>query len=434
MGPGSQRPCLVGLWGADADELRAVAGAASARLRNPGAASPPGVVGEEGIRLLARGETAAEVAEGLAEFAAGEQVPAVVVGEPVEAPPRVAFVFAGQSEVRSGMGAELYRRNRCFAEAMDRCSAALGETLGTTLAAAIYGSEDSGLLDDPRLAQPALFALQVALAEVWGRWGVTPDMVSGHSLGEYAAACVAGAIGVEEGARLVGARGAITESRARSGLMAVLFADEDRVAEALAGSGEDVSIAAVNAPGVVVVSGETDAVTRVLAGFDARGVNAKVLRVSHPFHSSCIDPMLDELEEAAASASIGRPRIPFVSALGARALGPEETLDSDYWRRHAREPVRFLDATRELSRAGCAIFLELGPHATLTGLGPRCLDGQTTAWLPSLKRTGNDHRWLTDAAVKLWLAGVDVDLAAVGDSCGWDLLAPSGVAEGSSAR
>jgi acyl transferase domain-containing protein len=429
----SRRPSLVALAGVDLNELRAVAARTAARLRNPPAPSAPDAPGEGGVRLLARGETVEQAAEGLAAFAAGERAAAVTVGEQLDLRPNVAFVFAGQSEVRCGMGAELYRENQGFAETIDLCSATLGETLGTTLAAAVYDSDDPRLLDDARFAQPALFALQAGLMTVWDQWGLAPDMVSGHSLGEYAAACAAGAIGVEDGVLLVGARGALTESRARSGLMAVLFAGEDDVAGVLAASGGKVSLAAVNAPEVVVVSGGADAVTQVVAEFDARGVNGKVLRVSHPFHSACIDPMLDELEEVVARTPIGQPRVPFASTLRARFLEPHESLDAAYWRRHAREPVHFLNATRELSQAGCTVFLELGPHATLTGLGPHCVDQQST-WLPSLKRTGNDLRVLMDTATKLWLAGVDVDLAAVADSCRWDLLMLPGVADRSGGR
>ncbi|MGN6664387.1 MAG: acyltransferase domain-containing protein [Solirubrobacterales bacterium] len=434
MDPDSRRPCLVGLWGETQDELRAGAAAASKSLRGSAPASISAGLGEGGIRLLARGADAGAVSECLAAFASGEPDSGVEAREQAGAPARLAFVFAGQSEVRAGMGAELYRESPCFAEVIDRCSLVLGETLGTTLAAAVYDADGEDLLDDARLAQPALFALQVALVALWRRWGVAPEMVSGHSLGEYAAACAAGAFGLEDGMLLVGARGALTASRARRGLMAVVFADEERVAEALVGSGEGVSMAAVNAPGVVVVSGEEDAVTASLAALDALGIGGKPLHISHPFHSACVDPMLDGLEEVAAKTPMSPPGIPFASALKGGLLEPDEPLDAAYWRRHAREPVRFLDATRELARAGCTAFLELGPHATLTGLGPRCVEGQATTWLPSLKRTGDDRRVLADTAAKLWLAGVDVDLAAMADDCGWDLLAPSGVAEGSGVR
>lgn len=434
MAPDSQKPYLVGLWGETLDELRARAAAASSRLRGPGPALMPGDLEKGGIRLLARGMSAAEVAECLSLFASGEPAPAVKVREQPERSPCLAFVFAGQSEVSAGMGAELYRQSRCFAEVIDRCSLTLGETLGTTLAAAIYDPDGKDLLDDPRLAQPALFALQVALVALWRQWGVVPGRVSGHSLGEYAAACAAGAFDVEDGVLLVGARGALTASRAREGLMAVVFAEEERVIEVLARSEGGVSLAAVNSPDVMVVSGETDSVTDVLAAFDRHGISGKLLHVSHPFHSACIDPILDGLEEVARNTPMKRPSIPFVSTLEGRLLEPHESLDAAYWRRHARQAVRFLEATRELARADCTIFLELGPHATLTGLGPRCVKDVTTTWLPSLKRTGNDYRVLADTATKLWLAGVNLDLAGLAETCGWDSMTMAGVADRVGAR
>jgi acyl transferase domain-containing protein len=374
------------------------------------------------------------LADALAAFSSGECDPAVEVQERTAEAPRVAFVFAGQSEIRAGMGAELYGQSPCYAEVIDRCSFAMGEALGTRLAEGIYASEDASLLDDARLAQPALFALQGALVALWKQWGVTPEMVAGHSLGEYAAACAAGVMSVDDGIRLVAARGALTQSLARSGLMAVLFATEESVVEIVADNGEGVSIAAVNAPEVVVVSGEADGITELLANADARGIGAKVLHISHPFHSRCIDPMLDRLEEVAASTPINKPSVPFASTLEGRLLESHESLDATYWRRHAREPVRFLDAMRELVGAGCTIFLELGPHATLTGLGERCVDERAAMWLPSLKRSGHNWRVLTETATKLWLAGVEVDLAAMAGSSGWDLLLAPRVAEEAGTR
>lgn len=412
----NERPCMLGLQAADQSQLRLAAGAFARSLRDPTSPTPeenpPGR-----FRLLARTTTPESLRESLAAFAAGEDDPAIKVGEQAGEQPRIAFVFAGQSETRAGMGAELYRESRCYAEVIDRCSAAMGEILETTLAAALYESEDPNLLEDARLAQPALFALQSALVALWERWGVIPEMVAGHSLGEYAAACAAGAIGIEDGTRLVAARGALTQARARHGLMAVLFTSEEWVASRTDG----ISIAAVNAPGVIVVSGEADAITDLVASADRQGINAKALNISHPFHSHCIDPMLDGLQHAAASMPMQQPRIPFASTLEGRFLNPGEPLDASYWRRHAREPVRFLDAMRELERAGCTIFLELGPHATLTSLGERCVDTETAQWLPSIKRSGRDWRVLLDTVGKLYLAGVNVNLPAVAGDAGWDL-------------
>jgi acyl transferase domain-containing protein len=193
------------------------------------------------------------------------------------------------------------------------------------------------------------------------------------------------------------------------------------VAEVVSRHEPAVSVASVNAPEVVVVSGEAEAVSEVLAEFRARGVSAKPLRISHPFHCRCIDPILDGLESAAERTSIAAPRLPFVSTLEGRLLEQGERPDAAYWRRHAREPVRFGDAVEALTRSGCTVFLELGPHATLTGLGER-REREAETWATSLRRTGHDRRVLAEAAGKLWLAGVDVDLEAMADACGHELL------------
>jgi iturin family lipopeptide synthetase A len=343
------------------------------------------------------------------------------VEEPTEESPLLAFLFSGQSEARSGMGAEIYSECPGYASVFDRCSSILGPTGGTTLVEATYGDVEPGPLEDARVAQPALFALQAGLIALWAEWGVTPDVVAGHSLGEYAAAHATAALGLEDGIRLVGERGRLTQSLAGDGLMAVLFAEEAEVAGVVAGYEPAASVASINSPEVVVISGEADAVSEILAEFRSRGVSAKPLRISHPFHCRCIDPILDGLEAAAARTPITAPQIPFVSMMEARLLAPGEAPDAAYWRRHAREPVRFGEAVEGLAGCGCMVFLEVGPHATLTGLGERRgRDGE--AWATSLRRTGHDRRVLAEAAGKLWLAGVDLDLEAMADACGYDLL------------
>jgi acyl transferase domain-containing protein len=419
----SARHFVLGLTAADDDELRRTAAAAATQLREMPETTHRDHQGEGKVRLLARAATAEEIAHGLTAFASGGRDPSVKVYARTS-DPCIAFVFPGQSETRAGMGEELYRQDACFASVIDHCSATMGEELGTSLASALYDSENPGLLGDARFAQPALFALQNGLAALWEQWGVAPDIVAGHSLGEYAAACVAGVMSLDDGIRLVAARGHLTQSCALPGLMAVVFASEEWVKAALASREGDISIAAINAPGVVVVSGQAEAITALLAAADLEGVSAKALNISHPFHSCCIEPMLRGLAEVAAKTPLSAPRIPFASALEGRLLAQNEIPDASYWCRHAREPVQFLNTMRALAREGCTVFLELGPHATLTGLGERCTPPETAQWFPSLKRSGHNWHVLTETATKLWLAGVNVSLAAVARSAGWECLQP----------
>jgi acyl transferase domain-containing protein len=374
------------------------------------------------VRLLARGADREAVAAGLATFADGGTDQAVKVAEIAAGQPTVAFVFAGQSEIRPGMGATLYEEDAGYAAVVERCDRAIGEVLDTRLARAIYGSDDGTLLEDARLGQPALFALQCGLVDIWRRWGLEPSMVAGHSLGEYGAAAAAGAIDVDDGARLVAARGALAESLAEDGMMAVLFTGEGWVAERVEASDGAISIAAVNGPGVVVVAGDAEATEALLSRAVEEMKSVKVLKVPHAFHSRCVDPMLDGLEAAASAVPLKALGLPFGSTVEGRVLEPGRVLDPDYWRRHARGPVRFLDAMQALGRAGCSVFVEIGPHSTLTGLGERSTEEQAALWLTSLKRTGGDWEVLGGSATRLWLAGVEVDLGAVAKSCRWELV------------
>lgn len=420
----SSPACLLGLTAADERELRQVAAALASTLRDDAQATSFEPHQDGKARLLVLATTPDEIARELSAFASGERTVSLKTREH-DSPPQIAFIFAGQSETRAGMGGELYRQSPCFASVIDRCSSAMGATLGTTLASALYDSEDPSLLDDARIAQPALFALQAALVAQWRSWGVLPELVAGHSLGEYAAACAAGVMTLEDGARLVAARGALTQSLALPGLMAVVFASEEWVRTALGSYDHKVSIAAINAPQVVVVSGETKAITEFLASADAEGVSAKPLNISHPFHSRCIDPILGGLADLVVGTPLSEPQIPFASTLEGRLLDPDEVPDASYWSRHAREPVRFLDTMRLLERAGCTVFLEIGPHATLTKLGERCVDPDLAQWLPSLKRSGHNWQVLSATAIELWLAGARVDLEAMAQGVGWQCIGPT---------
>jgi len=413
-------PWLALIAAEDRDALRRRAAVASARLRgaDPRGAVPPAGAGS--VRLAVRGRTAGELSVELAAVAhdATTQCHVGAAGPP----PRLAFLFSGQSEVRAGMGAGLYRRSRAFADVVDRCDAATLAAHGGSLAGCLYGDADPRLLDDARLAQPALLALQCGLLALWRRIGVSPHAVAGHSLGEYAAACAAGAMRLDEAIGLVVARGALTQERARpGGAMAVVLAELDAVRPQLRPE-DGVDVAGVNAPGAVVVSGQAEAVDRVVARCEAQGIGSVPLRTTHAFHSADVDPLLDALEDAAGRVPARAPAIPFASTLEGGLLPPGRALDAHYWRRHARDPVRFLDAMRALGELGCDRFLELGPQATLTQLGARCLPDADARWLASLRRNRADVDAVLDAAAALWSGGVEVDPAGLEEQLGVRVL------------
>lgn len=409
MDPG---PWLAAVAADDLASLRRRAAAGAALLRGVPEDARSLPAGRRRVRLVAGGASAGELAVLLGAFAGGATLPGVTVARAAQRP-RVAFLFSGQSDVRRRMGADLYACCGAFSDVMDRCSAAAAAAHGVELTALLYGGEDTALLDDARFAQPALVALQCALVTAWAGWGVRPAAVAGHSLGEYAAACAAGALRLDETIALVIERGALTQERAASdGEMAAVLADHETIASHPAVDGA-VELAGVNAPGVAVLAGPRTALRRTSERLETAGIRTMPLRTTHAFHSAAIDPLLDALEEAAARFPPRCPAVAFASALEGGLLPAGRPLDARYWRRHAREPVRFLDAILALEAAGVAAFLEIGPHATLARLGARCLPESDAPFLPSLQHGVADRDALLAAASALWRSGVAVDLAAL---------------------
>ncbi|MFD6422243.1 type I polyketide synthase [Streptomyces sp. NPDC060198] len=364
-----------------------------------------------GLRALADGHSSAAV------VGAGEDLPRTARTG------RTAFLFTGQGSQRAAMGRELHERFPAYARAFDEVAAALdrhcGGHLGHPVREAVLSAARGGLLDRTEYAQPALFAVEVALFRLLDTWGVRPDLVAGHSIGGLAAAHVAGVLSLDDAATLVAARGRLMQALPPGGAMAAVEATEEEVAEELAGAGETVAIAAVNGPRSVVVSGDEEPVLAVAAAFEARGRRTSRLRVSHAFHSPRMDPMLDEFHRTAKALRYEEPAVPVVSDLTGAPVTAGELGTADHWSEHARRPVRFLDVVRELRASGATRFVEIGPDAVLTGLAADILttqdpDAAPTAVLVPLLRGGRpEATTLLTALARLHADGVPVDWRAV---------------------
>ncbi len=354
---------------------------------------------------------------GLRALAHGEGAAALVQG--TRAGGLTAVLFTGQGAQRLGMGRELYDAYPAFAEAFDTVCAELDPRLERPLHSVLLGS-DPAPLERTATAQAALFTVEVALFRLMESWGVRPDAVAGHSVGEIAAAHVAGVLSLADACALVAARGALMQTLPTGGSMIAVAASEDEVLPLLAGLEDRVGIAAVNGPSAVVLSGDERAVQEMAAQFAARGTETRRLRVSHAFHSPLMDPMLDPFRAVVEKLRFEAPRIPVVSTSTPEATGSDALCGPDHWIDQVRRPVRFHDAVRTLHSQGVDTFLELGPGGVLTAMVQDCLSdvAETVAAVPTLRRDRPEPQAVVSALAQLHVRGVPVDWAALFEGSG----------------
>ncbi|MFG2910143.1 type I polyketide synthase [Kitasatospora sp. NPDC048286] len=367
------------------------------------------VLAEDGPRALAA----------LTALYEGRDAAGVVLGQAGEGR-RTAFLFSGQGSQAAGMGRELHRGYPVFADAFDAACAALEPHLDAraerplreVVLAEPGDARAEELIDRTEYAQPALFAFEVALFRLLESWGVVPDLLAGHSVGELAAAHVAGVLSLADAAELVAARGRLMQALPAGGAMAAVEATPAELADLLAGRAGVVAVAAVNGPRASVLSGERAAVAEVVDELRGRGRRVSWLRVSHAFHSPLMDPMLAEFERVARKLTYHAPRVALVSALTGRPVTAEEPAAAEHWVRHVRDAVLFHDAVRGLAGAGAELFVEVGPQGALSSMAADSLAGQGVV-VAAQRRNRPPEAALLFAAAELHVQGVPVDWRAV---------------------
>jgi acyl transferase domain-containing protein/surfactin synthase thioesterase subunit/acyl carrier protein len=322
---------------------------------------------------------------------------------------RLAFLFSGQGSQYAGMGKELYRSHPAFRATIDRCAEALRDSLPRPLLEVLFGEGDvSSLIHETAFTQPALFVVQAALTDLWRSWGVVPDVVLGHSVGEFAAAYCAEVYTLEDCLRLVVDRARLMQALPPQGTMASIFAAEATVAKVIEQhNAKRIAIAAVNAPQNTVISGDRDLVVAIMENFKSAGVRCQELTVSHAFHSPLIQPAIEAFAATAASIPASAPKINWVSTTtGVSVTGP---VDAQYWYDHGLNAVGFADGMKALSDLGVTDFVELGPDGTLLALGQQCIRGGTQTWLGSLDNRRGDWTGLMTSLGELYCRGYEID-------------------------
>lgn len=359
------------------------------------------------IRAAVSADSVSQLSERLKTLARGQtDIGIVSADKPVSGKPKIAFLFSGQGAQYNGMGRELYEQEPVFCEALEQADEALEPYLGCSIIDIMH-AEDDERLHDTEFTQPALFALEYALATLWRDWGVEPELVMGHSVGEFAAACISEVLTLDEAAGLIATRGRLMQSLPAGGGMAAIVAKADDVKTWIEPYAGRLEIAAANAPRNTVVSGELAALEELVDALTDKDVRVSQLRVSHAFHSHLLEPMLGELKDAADKLTHRQPVMRYISNLTGTAI-TQESLNGDYWANHARQPVLFEKGIQAAADAGIDCFIEIGPHATLISMAQQCVAQPDVHWLASLKRNADDLTAMNETLGALHVKGVNV--------------------------
>ena len=365
-------------------------------------------------RLAVRGHDAQTMASNLRRFVDSGTASGIVT-HLVTHDNKIAFLMTGQGAQYAGMGRELYASAPVFRAELDRCAEILNDFLDLPLLTVMHAGAASkaGLLvDDTRYTQPALFAVEYALTQLWRTWGVEPTVLLGHSVGEYVAACIAGVFSLEDALKLIAHRGRLMSELPRNGTMLVVFAPEATVAEYLSDYQDSVSLAAVNGPASCVISGSRKNIDSIAEQLGKSKIETRELNVSHAFHSPLMEPILPAFAKIANEVNFAVPSKNLISNVTGTLAGPEMA-EPDYWVRHVRQPVRFYAGMNAVSEMGCQVYLEVGPQPALLGMGRRFFTAENLTWTASLRKGAGEWQQMLDSAGSLYTRGVEIDWAGL---------------------
>ncbi|BAZ20872.1 beta-ketoacyl synthase [Kalymmatonema gypsitolerans NIES-4073] len=363
-------------------------------------------------RLVAIAKSNLELQTVLGAYAAGKKMSQLVSGKiGGKKHPKIAFLFTGQGSQYVNMGRQLYETQPTFRACIDQCDEILRSYLDKPLLSVLYpqAETESSYIDETAYTQPAIFAVEYALVQLWKSWGVEPTAVIGHSFGEYVAACIAGVFTLEEGLKLVAERSRLMQGIKSMGAMAAVFGNEAQVQAAIESYSQEVTISAINAPDNITISGTIAGVEAVIAKLEAQGIETRRLKVSHAFHSPLMDEMLDAFEQTTSRVQFQAPRIPLISNVTGTWLPSGVVPDAKYWRCHTREAVKFMAGLNTLLADGYELFVEIGSKPVLCSLGKRCQQVENAVWLPSLTAKSDNWQTLLESLSVLYLQGVDID-------------------------
>lgn len=364
-------------------------------------------------RFIAMGETRDELLDNMNSYISENYVDGALCSIDEEnkyiKDRKVVFMFTGQGSQYINMGKLLYETNEVFREAMNKCDKLFKPYILKSLVAMIYGENaDSKTVEKTIYAQPLIFSIEYSLYKLWEHYGVKPEIVMGHSIGEYVAAVVSEIIALEDAVKLVSIRGRLMDSAPGSGSMGTIFASEEVTTELISAYEGKVVIAACNAEETCVISGETEYVDKVLQEATAKGLRAKKLKVSHAFHSQLMEPILEEFREIAKEIKYSTPKVRFISALYNKEIDDNQILDDEYWTKHIRGKVDFYGAIKSIKKPKDYVFMEVGAHRVLSSLCKLIFEDDAII-VSSLNIKKNDFEQIAECLARLYVSGVNID-------------------------